>query len=76
VPVLDEIYKAYSFTAIPAFGKVITGDGQPYRYLVESIAQFPKPDEFRDMIADAGFQRASYQRLTGGVVCIHSGWKL
>lgn len=76
VPVLDEIYKAYSFTAIPAFGKVITGDGQPYRYLVESIAQFPKPEEFRGMIEDAGFQRASYQRLTGGVVCIHSGWKL
>jgi demethylmenaquinone methyltransferase/2-methoxy-6-polyprenyl-1,4-benzoquinol methylase len=75
-PVLDRIYEAYSFTAIPAFGKVITGDGAPYRYLVESIRRFPEAETFRDMIADAGFQRASFTRLTGGIVAIHSGWKL
>ena len=75
-PVLDKVYDAYSFTAIPAIGKVVTGDGAPYRYLVESIRKFPPAEEFRDMIADAGFQRASFTRLTGGVVAIHSGWKL
>jgi demethylmenaquinone methyltransferase/2-methoxy-6-polyprenyl-1,4-benzoquinol methylase len=75
-PVLDKIYEAYSFTAIPAFGKVITGDGAPYRYLVESIRKFPEAETFRDMIADAGFERASFTRLTGGIVAIHSGWKL
>ncbi len=76
IPGLDKIYDAYSFTAIPAMGKAITGDGHPYRYLVESIRKFPHPEVFRDMIAEAGFQRASYTRLTGGVVSIHSGWKL
>lgn len=76
VPVMDRIYEAYSFTAIPAIGKVVTGDGAPYRYLVESIRQFPGADDFRDMIEDAGFQRAACTRLTGGIVAIHSGWKL
>lgn len=76
LPGLDKIYEAYSFTAIPAMGKAVTGDGQPYRYLVESIRKFPHPEVFRDMIEDAGFKRASYTRLTGGVVAIHSGWKL
>jgi demethylmenaquinone methyltransferase / 2-methoxy-6-polyprenyl-1,4-benzoquinol methylase len=76
VPMLDSAYRAYSFTAIPAMGKAVTGDGEPYRYLVESIAKFPPADAFRDEIAAAGFRRASYTKLTGGVVAIHSGWKL
>ena len=76
LPGLDKIYEAYSFTAIPAMGKAVTGDGQPYRYLVESIRKFPHPETFRDMIEDAGFKRSTYTRLTGGVVAIHSGWKL
>jgi demethylmenaquinone methyltransferase/2-methoxy-6-polyprenyl-1,4-benzoquinol methylase len=76
VPLLDRIYEAYSFTAIPALGKVVTGDGDAYRYLVESIRRFPHADRFRDMIATAGLQRASYQRLSGGIVAIHSAWKL
>ncbi|MFN3890078.1 MAG: bifunctional demethylmenaquinone methyltransferase/2-methoxy-6-polyprenyl-1,4-benzoquinol methylase UbiE [Beijerinckiaceae bacterium] len=76
VPVMDAVYNAYSFTAIPAMGKMVTGDGEPYRYLVESIVKFPPADAFRDEIAAAGFRRASYTKLTGGVVAIHSGWKL
>ena len=76
VPVLDRIYDAYSFNVIPKVGRMVTGDAQPYQYLVESIREFPNPERFRLMIEDAGFARASYERLTGGVVCIHSGWKL
>ncbi len=76
VPLLDRIYDAYSFTVIPAVGKVVTGDGHPYRYLVESIRTFPKQDAFKAMIEAAGFSRVSYRNLTGGVVAIHSGWRL
>ncbi|RFB79400.1 bifunctional demethylmenaquinone methyltransferase/2-methoxy-6-polyprenyl-1,4-benzoquinol methylase UbiE [Methylovirgula sp. 4M-Z18] len=76
VPVLDKLYDAWSFSAIPPIGKVVTGDGAPYRYLVESIRKFPRAEAFKDMIATAGFERASYTRLTGGIVAIHSGWKL
>jgi demethylmenaquinone methyltransferase / 2-methoxy-6-polyprenyl-1,4-benzoquinol methylase len=76
VPLLDSIYDAYSFTVIPAVGKVVTGDGHPYRYLVESIRTFPKQEKFRDMISAAGFANATYRNLTGGVVAIHSGWRI
>jgi demethylmenaquinone methyltransferase/2-methoxy-6-polyprenyl-1,4-benzoquinol methylase len=76
VPGLEQIYEAYSFTAIPAIGKVVTGDGAPYRYLVESIRKFPSAERFRLMLEEAGFRRAEFTRLTGGVVAIHSGWKL
>jgi demethylmenaquinone methyltransferase / 2-methoxy-6-polyprenyl-1,4-benzoquinol methylase len=76
LPVLGRVYDAYSFAAIPAMGKVVVGDGAPYRYLVESIRTFPSPELFAEMIAAAGFARVDYTRLSGGVVAIHSGWKL
>ena len=76
VPLLDKFYDAYSFTVIPAVGKVVTGDGHPYRYLVESIRTFPRQDDFKGMIEDAGFANVSYRNLTGGVVAIHSGWRI
>jgi demethylmenaquinone methyltransferase/2-methoxy-6-polyprenyl-1,4-benzoquinol methylase len=75
-PVLDRLYDAYSFAVIPALGKVVAGDGEPYRYLVESIRRFPAPERFAGMIEDAGFARVDFTRLSGGVVAIHSGWKL
>jgi demethylmenaquinone methyltransferase / 2-methoxy-6-polyprenyl-1,4-benzoquinol methylase len=75
-PLLDRAYDAFSFSVIPAVGKAVTGDGEPYRYLVESIRQFPRPDIFAGMIAEAGFRRVTHRALTGGVANIHSGWKL
>ncbi|HEY8261210.1 MAG TPA: bifunctional demethylmenaquinone methyltransferase/2-methoxy-6-polyprenyl-1,4-benzoquinol methylase UbiE [Methylosinus sp.] len=76
VPGLDKIYDAYSFNVIPAIGKLVAGDSEPYRYLVESIRRFPRAEEFERMIRRAGFRRTGFERLTGGVVAIHSGWKL
>jgi demethylmenaquinone methyltransferase / 2-methoxy-6-polyprenyl-1,4-benzoquinol methylase len=76
VPLAQQIYDAYSFTVIPAVGKVVTGDGQPYRYLVESIRTFPKQDVFAEMMRTAGFSKVTYRNLTGGVVAIHSGWRI
>jgi demethylmenaquinone methyltransferase / 2-methoxy-6-polyprenyl-1,4-benzoquinol methylase len=76
LPVLDKVYDAYSFNLIPAFGKAITGDSESYRYLVESIRKFPRPEVFSGMIARAGLRRVSHRALSGGIVNIHSGWKL
>jgi demethylmenaquinone methyltransferase / 2-methoxy-6-polyprenyl-1,4-benzoquinol methylase len=76
LPVMDRLYDAYSFAAIPPIGKVVTGDGGAYRYLVESIRKFPPPERFAEMIGEAGFARVEFTRLSGGVVAIHSGWKL
>ncbi|MGI3904067.1 MAG: bifunctional demethylmenaquinone methyltransferase/2-methoxy-6-polyprenyl-1,4-benzoquinol methylase UbiE [Janthinobacterium lividum] len=76
VPGLDKIYEAFSFNVIPRMGQMIAGDGEPYRYLVESIRRFPGVETFSDMIAEAGFRRVTATRLTGGVCTIHSAWKL
>jgi demethylmenaquinone methyltransferase/2-methoxy-6-polyprenyl-1,4-benzoquinol methylase len=76
VPGLDALYDAYSFTAVPALGKVVTGDGQPYRYLVESIRKFPSPATFSQMIRTAGFGRVTDRPMSGGIVRLHSAWKL
>ncbi len=76
VPGLDKIYDLYSYKAIPAIGRAVTGDREAYAYLVESIRKFPKPKVFAQMIEDAGFRRVSFTAMTGGVVAIHSGWKL
>ena len=61
---------------IPAIAKMVTGDGQPYRYLVESIRMFPHQEEFASMLRAAGLDRVTYRSLTGGVVAIHSAWKI
>jgi demethylmenaquinone methyltransferase/2-methoxy-6-polyprenyl-1,4-benzoquinol methylase len=76
VPGLDRLYEAYSSTVIPAMGKIVTGDGAPYRYLAESIRAFPNQASFAAMIAQAGFERTTYQSLMGGIVAIHSAWRL
>ena len=76
VPGLDRLYDLYSFNAIPALGRTVAGDAEAYRYLVESIRQFPRPDAFADMMRAAGFGRVSFQRMTGGIVALHSGWRL
>ena len=76
VPGLDTVYDTYSFNVIPAIGRAVTGDADAYRYLVESIRNFPRPETFTDMIRAAGFRRASFQPMTGGVVALHSGWRL
>ncbi len=76
VPGLDTLYDAYSFNVIPAMGRLVTGDAESYRYLVESIRRFPTRAAFARMIGDAGFRRVTHQAMTGGIVAIHSGWKI
>jgi len=76
VPGLDALYEVYSFNVIPAVGQIVTGDRAAYQYLVESIRKFPRPKDFARMIETAGFRRVSFKLLTGGVVAIHSGWRL
>ena len=76
IPAFDALYNVYSFNVIPALGRAVTGDAEAYRYLVESIRKFPRPERFAEMMRGAGFRRVSFQRLTGGVVALHSGWRL
>ena len=76
MPMLDKFYDAWSFNAIPAIGKAVTGDGDSYRYLVESIRKFPGQEDFAAMIRKVGFSRVAYRNYSGGIAAAHSGWKL
>ncbi len=76
VPGLDKLYDLFSFNVIPPLGRAITGDAESYRYLVESIRRFPSPAAFADMIKAAGFSRVGFQPFSGGIVALHSGWRL
>jgi demethylmenaquinone methyltransferase / 2-methoxy-6-polyprenyl-1,4-benzoquinol methylase len=76
VPGLDRIYELFSFRVIPPLGRAVTGDAESYQYLVESIRKFPRPSAFADIIRAAGFSRVNWQRLSGGIVALHSGWRL
>jgi demethylmenaquinone methyltransferase / 2-methoxy-6-polyprenyl-1,4-benzoquinol methylase len=76
VPGLDTLYDLYSFNVIPALGRAVVGDVESYRYLVESIRRFPKPEAFAAMMRAAGFSRVSYRLMSGGIVALHSGWRL
>ena len=76
LPGLARVYDAYSFNVIPRIGQAVTGDGEAYRYLVESIRRFPVAEAFEDMIRAAGFRNTTITRLSGGIVAIHTGWKL
>lgn len=76
MPGVDKIYDAFSFNVIPPMGKLVTGDAEPYQYLVESIRKFPRPEAFAAMIREAGFAQVTYKPLTFGVSNIHSGYRL
>jgi demethylmenaquinone methyltransferase/2-methoxy-6-polyprenyl-1,4-benzoquinol methylase len=76
LPGLDAIYDAYSFRAIPEIGRLVTGDRESYQYLVESIRKFPDRDAFATLIREAGFSRVAATPMSGGIVALHSGWKL
>lgn len=75
-PILEQLYDMWSFNAIPAIGQAVTNDREAYEYLVESIRRFPPQNTFAKMIADAGFAQVKWRDLSGGVVAMHSGWKL
>jgi demethylmenaquinone methyltransferase/2-methoxy-6-polyprenyl-1,4-benzoquinol methylase len=76
VPGLDALYELYSFNLVPVIGRAVVGDAEPYRYLVESIRRFPRPNAFGEMMRAAGLKRVSHRVMSGGIVALHSGWRL
>ena len=72
---LDFVYKQYS-KIIPLIGKFIVGQKEPYEYLIESIEKFLNQDELIDLMKKNRFEKCSYRNLSGGIVSIHSGWKI
>ncbi|MCJ2180399.1 class I SAM-dependent methyltransferase [Novosphingobium album (ex Hu et al. 2023)] len=75
-PGFKEVYDSYSHKLVPKIGQMIAGDADSYRYLIESIRRFPPMPEFEAMIRNAGFRHTKVEPIMGGLVAIHSGWKV
>jgi demethylmenaquinone methyltransferase/2-methoxy-6-polyprenyl-1,4-benzoquinol methylase len=75
-PGFAEIYDTYSHRIVPKVGKLLAHDEDSYRYLIESIRRFPDMPTFERMIGEAGFVRTRVEPMLGGLVAIHSGWKI
>ncbi len=75
-PGFKEAYDLYSHKVVPQIGSAIAGDAESYRYLIESIRRFPTMPEFERMIQAAGFVHTRVEPILGGLVAIHSGWKI
>ena len=73
---LQKAYDLYSFTVLPALGRLVAGDADSYRYLAESIRMHPDQETLRAMMEQAGLERCEYFNLSGGIVAIHRGYKL
>ena len=74
--VIEPLYEAYSMRVIPWLGQKITNDGDAYRYLAESIRQFPAAKILAEELEEQGFQNVTWRSLSGGIVNIHSAWRL
>ena len=72
---LDIFYRNYS-KLIPAIGELIVGDKKPYEYLVQSIKEFINQDELIELMKENKFEKCEYVNLNGGIVALHSGWKI
>ena len=72
---LDIVYKKYS-KIIPEIGRVIVGDKRPYEYLIKSIEKFVNQNQLIDLMKKNKFVNCTYRNLSGGIVAIHSGWKI
>ena len=72
---LNFIYKTYS-NLIPNIGNIIVGEKEPYEYLIQSIENFVNQDELMDLMKQNNFEKCNYRNLSGGIVSIHSGWKI
>jgi demethylmenaquinone methyltransferase/2-methoxy-6-polyprenyl-1,4-benzoquinol methylase len=76
VPGLDFVYDQYSFKLLPLIGKLVANDEESYRYLAESIRMHPDQETLKGMMETAGFERTAYHNMTGGIVALHTGYKL
>ena len=72
---LDILYKNYS-KLIPKIGEIVVGEKKPYEYLVKSIENFMSQKELIEKMNQNNFKNCEYRNLSGGIVAIHSGWKI
>jgi demethylmenaquinone methyltransferase/2-methoxy-6-polyprenyl-1,4-benzoquinol methylase len=73
---IKKVYDFFSFNIIPKIGQIVANDSNSYQYLAESIRMHPEQEKLLKMLEDEKFENCSYKNLTGGIVAIHSGYKI
>jgi demethylmenaquinone methyltransferase/2-methoxy-6-polyprenyl-1,4-benzoquinol methylase len=76
MPLLGSLYDTYSYRVLPWLGERVAGDREAYQYLAESIRRFPDPETLAGEMREAGFANVTHRSLSGGIVAIHSGWRI
>ena len=76
IPALAALYDRYSFTVLPALGQLVAKNRDAYQYLAESIRRFPPQDELGARMTKAGFDLVRYTNFSGGIVALHTGWRI
>ena len=76
IAALEPVYEKWSFSVLPRVGRIVAGDSESYQYLAESIRMFPDQESLAGMMRGAGLARVGFENLSGGIVAIHSGWRL
>ena len=76
IAAFEKLYERWSFEVLPRVGHAVVGDRDSYQYLAESIRMMPDQDTLAGMMRTAGLSRATHENLSGGIVAIHSGWRL
>lgn len=76
LPTLERLYNVWSFQALPRIGQLVAHDRDSYQYLAESIRTFPNQEKLKSMMEEAGMENVTYKNLSGGIACIHSGWRI
>jgi demethylmenaquinone methyltransferase/2-methoxy-6-polyprenyl-1,4-benzoquinol methylase len=72
----SKVYDLYSFQVLPRMGQIVARNREAYQYLAESIRKFPQQDRMIEMMAEAGLRQNAYRNLSGGIACIHAGWRI
>ena len=76
IAALAPLYETWNFRVLPEIGARIAKDRESYEYLAESIAKFPDQKTLAGMMERAGLERVAHRNLSGGIVAIHTGWRL
>jgi demethylmenaquinone methyltransferase/2-methoxy-6-polyprenyl-1,4-benzoquinol methylase len=76
VEAIQPAYDFYSFKVLPILGKLVANDEDSYQYLAESIRMHPDQETLLGMMQAAGLERCRYRNLAGGIVALHSGYRL
>ncbi|MBY0331681.1 MAG: class I SAM-dependent methyltransferase [Acetobacteraceae bacterium] len=76
IDALARAYDLWSFGVLPRLGARVATDAESYRYLAESIRMFPDQEALAGMMREAGLERVAHRNLSGGIVAIHTGWRL